>query len=321
VLNSPNLGGYLQWMLAPRYRIFMDMEIPFLFTDEDMFVASHMFSKPGVLRGVLARYHPAFLTVPRTAQDFPALIKELPAYQLVFFDDADALYVDRERHPDLAERYALRALDPFDLSRRGVEGWLKGDDDAAPGAATAKPDAQALAAALEEAGRLLAIFPDGGTANHLLAQASLDRHEYAGALAPAQALVRNFPESALGYVLMGDALGGLQRFDGALAAYTAAVGKARPSARYGIYASMGRVYLEQGRPARAYRLLKSGVDVMDSGTPDEDLYRLLIATRLTGRRRDAARLLSYLERRVPPGDAAWAAQLAEERRRLAGGSP
>ncbi|MCX5797971.1 MAG: hypothetical protein NTU90_00110, partial [Proteobacteria bacterium] len=57
VLNHPNNGGYLQWMLYPRYKIFMDMEVPFLFTNEDMYIAVNMFRSRLFLNKVIAQYN------------------------------------------------------------------------------------------------------------------------------------------------------------------------------------------------------------------------------------------------------------------------
>ena len=117
VLNDPNTGGYLQWMLYPKYKIFMDMEVPFLFTDEDMVTAVTMFGDRQVLSGVLARYEPDFITVRNNDRGFKRVMEEaFPHYTIVFFDDHEVLYVDSRKHPDLAREFELRGHTVVGLS-------------------------------------------------------------------------------------------------------------------------------------------------------------------------------------------------------------
>ena len=94
VLNHPDNGGYLRWLISPKHKVFMDMEVPFPFTAEDLQVAHNMFADRAVLQNVIDQYHPSFLTVPFQFEKFPDLIESFPDYRRVFFDDAEVLYVD-----------------------------------------------------------------------------------------------------------------------------------------------------------------------------------------------------------------------------------
>ena len=320
LLNHPNAGGYLRWALYPRYRIFMDLELPFLFTDADMVAAAQMFGDATVLRSVLARYEPEFLSVPRHYAEFPDVIAEFPRYRPVFFDDAEVLYVDEKRHPTLARTYALKTIEPFDLLERGVDDYLKEED---PGGRRrharkeqpARSEA-ALEAILEEAHRLWAIFPDGGTTNQLLAQAALNHKDYETASTHARTLIAQFPGMPIGYRLMGRALRGLRAFEPAVACYTAAIARSTLSTRYDLLREIGLVRFDQGRYPDAFRLLWNNLDFASHETSLDDLYALAVAARRSGQLAQARKILGYLALRIGPDDELWQSKLRKEHAQL-----
>ncbi len=113
ILNYPNTGGYLEWELYPGCKIFMDMQVPFLFTAEDFETARGAYTDQRVLREVITRYRPVFITTPIEMAGFRALIADHPQYRLIFFDDAEVLYVDGSQEPALAEQYEIKSHRPF----------------------------------------------------------------------------------------------------------------------------------------------------------------------------------------------------------------
>lgn len=303
VLNHPNTGGYLQWMLYPRYRIFMDMEVPFLFRDEDLYIAQHVFSDEEVLRKVLWRYHPSFLTVPNTAKEFPTLLKHFPEYVLVCVDDVEVLYVNQDRHPELAKRYQLHALDPFVFSEQSVETVLDGMEDLAP--------------LMREARQLLELYPDGKAINRLAALIFQRDHAYDRMLPHAEAIVRNFPESPVGYRLKAEALAGLKQFDQAITTYLAAIERSAPSEQIRLYKEIGVAYLEQHQYARAYTALNRSIGVFSAKTTIEDLYHLGFSASMAGKPRQARQILTYLyEYKLSPHDTEWLEKVKRDLTRL-----
>jgi tetratricopeptide (TPR) repeat protein len=205
LLNHPNSGGYLQWALYPRCRIFMDMQVPFLFTEADFSAARGAYTQKPVLREILSRYHPAFITVPIDLEGFTSMIGEHPQYRMVFFDDAEVLYVDASQQRALAEAYEIRSIDPFTLYREST--------------GPRPPDGPAL----NELKRLAAVFPDGGIVNASLAAHFLHQARYSEAIACAEAIIRTYPESHLGYKLKADALARLGRCREAIRCYKRAL--------------------------------------------------------------------------------------------------
>jgi hypothetical protein len=119
VLNHPNEGGYLEWELYPRQKIFVDLQTPFLFPDGAIFAADQAFQDPVVLAVLIGSYAPAFLLVPNQLRGFASIAASFPDYAPVFVDDACVLYASASQNPDLVERNRLRAIDPFALAVTG----------------------------------------------------------------------------------------------------------------------------------------------------------------------------------------------------------
>lgn len=290
VLNEMNSGGYLRWRLYPTYRIFMDMDSYFL--DDDFYMGRTVFVDRQTLRTVLARYDPSFITVTfNNARRFKELIQEFPDYVLVFFDDAEVLYLNRRHYPVLAEQYALHALDPFELVRADTESAI-----------LARPDGDAM---MTEARRLLAVYPEGGFTNYLVALLLIHQEAYDRALPYVQAIIKTFPEVSSGYALQGDAYRGMGLPGQALASYTQALKREKMSLR-SLYWKIGLVEFERQRYSQAYRALAKGVDVLSPLATIEQLYQLGVAASLAGKTPEAKAIFVYLkEYRISPEEIAW----------------
>ena len=294
LMNAPNSGGYLRWMLSPRYRIFMDMEQ--IFTDEDFYQATQAFVQAPMLRRIVSRYDPSFITAPMENQQFAGVIKEFPEYVPVFFDDAEILYASRLREPDLTARYALQEIDLLELAKHART--ILGDESLSP----------SVLQALE---RLIAIDPGCGLTRYLLGLAAIQSSAYDQALSHAGVIVEQYPEWAQGHALRGRALRGLGRLDEASRAYRRALRLA--PGRSVLYKELGLVFRAQHQPARAYRMLKRGVDLFGSDTSLEDLYLLGSVAREAGKLADARAVFQFmLAERVSPGETTWIDTLATE---------
>ncbi len=288
VLNDPDPGGYLRWELTPRYKIFMDLEVPFLFTTEDLYSALGAFRDAEVLRHVLSQYDPAFIAVPITAKTFPELIKPFSDYVVAFFDDVDVLYVNKHRYPLVAQRYELHDVNPFEFAAMGLEKFM------------AEHKYEALLTSLPT---LLSIYPECYVTNTLLARIYNDDKAYDRALPFTEQLIRAFPDSQSGYALRGDALLGLQQFNAAITSYRFAL---EHSGDQALYKKIGRAFLGLGRYRDAYGALKKSFDVFSAEASLEDLYLLGSTAQLAGQHKDAEAILTYLYKyRIPPEKADW----------------
>ncbi len=277
VLNHPNTGGYLQWRLYPRYRIFMDMEVPFLFTTEDLQRSSYIFVEEEALRNALTQYDPSFITVPADSSTFGDLIKKFPEYVVVFFDDFEVLYVNSHHHPSLAKRYELKGVDPFKLRDQPVDEVIK--------------DQSGLIAYLP---RLLELDPECAITNYLAGKRLIEDGAYDRALPFAEALIRGFPELPSGYRLQGEALAGLKLFDRAITAYQMAIERANEPTTRRLYKKIGSLHLERGEYAKAYKALRKTVDIYSARAPLEDLANLSVAALRSGKTKEGQTLLRVI---------------------------
>ena len=292
ILNSPNDGGYLQWMLYPRYKIFTDMQTPFLFSDEDYYVGVNVFTDEKVLAGVLSKYKPDFISVPiqnnGPVTSFKYRMRKFPDYAAVFFDDAEVLYVHKRRHAGLFASYGLKDLDPFELVLYPE---------------TSIADKKKRERVSKYIPKLLEIYPNGLTANYLAAALHEKKGSFSEMSAHAEVIVANFPELPMGYVLKGDAFKGLKRFGQAVSSYERALERLADSGKMSIYREMGLAYLEQNDYGKAYKTFKKCL-YFSLGPEFLKNYDLLdLSAHLAGERREMQKTTTFLSdlRRTYPG--------------------
>lgn len=296
VLNHPNRGGYFQWMLYPKYRIYMDMEVPFLFTDEDMYVAIKVFTDRQVLDKVLGQYDPSFITVPVDKTPFRSLIKEYPRYKPVFFDDYEILYVNELHYPLIARTYLLEHIDPFTFPRV-VASKFKNIENT-----------DMIGAELE---KMYRISPDNGIVNRGLSMLYLRKKDYVKAIVHADMIIRNYPESHVGYALKGDALKGSGQYEAALENYMTAL--KRKNAIFLLHRDIGLIYFEQKKFRKAYDTLIRAADIYTPGTSYRDLYYIIYSAVKVNLIKEAAVLYHYAAQVVPPEDKEWTGKYEELR--------
>jgi tetratricopeptide (TPR) repeat protein len=103
--------GYVEWRL-PSVKIHMDLQLPPFdgFDYFESFSAQH--SEAGFLH-LVNKYKPDIIGVTRTNTHFANIATKNQNYVPVIFDQLLVLYVHRPSHPDIANRYELKQVDPF----------------------------------------------------------------------------------------------------------------------------------------------------------------------------------------------------------------
>jgi len=286
VFGAPDLAGYLEWELAPRYRVFADIQSPFPYQDLDMFLAIGATSDRLVLARALARYRPDFLTVDVRDREAAAILDPRWGYRPVAFDWTTVLYAHRQSQRDLVAQYELRAIDPF----TAVGGELR------PGA-----PADLARAELEQ---LAAVDTYNGAVAATLARLQLAAGNAAEALSNAQHATTTTPLHAEGWLAAGDANLALQRYRDAVDSYETARRRGGPEGRIG--RQLWVCWTKLGEPRRAYRELDRAVDPVASSTTFVDLLALGETAATVGDRAAAERNLTF---------ALWKAPDAESQRR------
>ncbi len=287
VMNHPNLGGYLQWKLYPKYRILMDMQVPFVFHDQDFHLASQVWGNAEVLRKTISQHEPTFILAYHTAKDFKGLIEKFPQYRLVFFDHEGILYIHEGHYPEIARTYEIRHIDPYGVLGKNVDEMFGRENKVR---------------FLEELSRVHKVDPEELMANQLLALVYLKEGEFQKALFHANAIIRNFPEIPTGYRLKGDGLKAMKKVDEAIQNYHKALDRSEETSKAEIYKKIGYAYGEKGDHKKTHRFLKKGILVFAPKTTYQEVYDLSLAAFLSGNYNEAHSLLLFAGQKVPPED-------------------
>lgn len=301
VLNHPNDGGYLQWELFPRQKIFVDLQTPFLFPDTAIFAADQAFQDPVVLASLVDSYRPAFLVVPRLMRAFPQIAAGFPDFAPVFVDDASVLYASSSQNPEIVLRHRLRAIDPFALD---VVGSL---DD---------PDTLLRAAA--ELRRIGEIYPAGGGAGILEGALALERGDFDTALRRAEELQRYHGDRPEPNRLRADTLYRAKRFADAAEAYRYAIDRLGddPLSRAQRPYFEGQLWgclVELGLFEPAYRASRRAIpDIYAPGIGYNELVALARVARQSGREQEGRRLLEFALLKTPTDEIALRAWIEGE---------
>lgn len=287
ILNHPDTGGYLQWMLYPKYKIFMDMEVPFLFTNDDVYIAKSLFYNEIILNKVVMQYNPLFITASINDPQFKDLMKSLPEYRIVFFDDHEVLFANKRHLPEIVEAYELKIIDPY---------ILKHETSQFLGIIKEKP------LLLQELLRINAVFNGSILVNQCIATLYIQKGEFDSALPYADAIVENYPELVTGYKLRGDIFQSLTMYDKALISYSEAIKRLNAVE---IHKEIGFVYLKQHKYAKAYNTLVHALNLYSPTTTYKDMYFLIFSAIKANKNREAKILYEYIYKGVPPGDKEW----------------
>lgn len=110
-LLPASYAGYVEWRL-PNVKTHMVLQMPPFdsFDYFESFSAQH--SEAGFLHAV-NKYKPDIISVTRTNKDFVKIVTKDPNYVPVIFDQLLVLYLRRPTYPDIANRYALKHVNPF----------------------------------------------------------------------------------------------------------------------------------------------------------------------------------------------------------------
>jgi tetratricopeptide (TPR) repeat protein len=297
ILNNPNDGGYLQWMLYPRYKIFMDMEVPFLFKDEDFLLATDALLNEEILKKFILKYDPSFITVPIINRSFKEIINKFPDYRLVFFDSQEVLYLNQRHYPQLAHQYTLKEMDPFGFFDKPIERIITESNKGL---------------IMEQLSGMTKIFPDCLLTNQLLAMILNGSGEYARAIPHADRIIRNYPENYIGYLLKGDALKGLKQIDQAIGLYQTALSRVKEPDRPRIYRVLAYAYSSKGDYPGAYACLKKGTKIFAVTTSYEDLFDLSSLALRVGETQEGLQLLRYAYQKVPLENSEWRTRIEKQ---------
>lgn len=210
LMNHPDTGGWWEWELLPRTRIAVDMQTPFLFTEDDLFLAWEAYSDPETLRFWIERYRPDFIEAPSKHGEFRAVIAKFPDFVPVFADGSSVLFASRSRKPELVKRWRM-PVDAFDFGFQAPE-------------KTVDPDGW-LGCRPKFVARMLEAAPRAYAPRVVAARTCIARGDAVEAEREARFLTAQYPEAAVGYWLTAEARERRKDDRGALESYRRALGR------------------------------------------------------------------------------------------------
>lgn len=243
VLNNVDSGGYMQWELDDKYRIHMDMEVPFFFSDMDLYRNISARSNKDALQSMLSEYSISFISVKHSDKKFPGIIKDFIQFVPVFFDDSETLYVNNDLLPEVALEFALKHISPGSLNTTNM--------------ATMPPEERQRT--IIELERLHRMYPHGITVSTSLSYLYSLEGKYDMAISHAENHIRLFPPSPGGYMSMGEALLGKGDYAGSEKHFHEALERADETVQRNIYSRMFTLYQEQDKTLEAYTALKKAI--------------------------------------------------------------
>jgi hypothetical protein len=294
-LNKIETGGRLvNHPLWPQYKIYMDMHVPFLFTDEDYFKITNAISDRTSFNNLIAEYRPDFITLPNRSPIHKHINQKHQAYVRVFFDDSETLYADRRRHPQIAAKFELKKFSPQFIEKLN---WDRLNE------LTQSTSSRKLI-------QLWEIYPEGRLINQALANFHLHKKDFAKAMQRGEVLARNFPRDPAGYLVKGDALFGLKKFNQALRLYKTALDKTNDQGKSVIFKKMWACHFDLQDYHPAYRALKKTVNIFGPSAGHIDLFRFGITAYRTGRPDEALMLLRFANFKTPEDNTEFKARIA-----------
>ena len=303
ILNEANTGGYLPWALSPKFKIYMDMQMA-IFSDTDFAAAQNAFFDANAFKAFIQKYDPSFISVSLNRPNFKKIVATDTRFVPVFFDQAELLYVNKSHHSDLAERYALKAINPFHYGE----------------VIYADESAERLSEIFSEASRILDQDPANYRAHHILSSISVVRRQYDKALSHAEAIIRLYPEQSHGYALKGDALFWMGRYEEAARLYKKALDMGRTSKAEHVYWNLHASYNNLKEYKKAYRVLSKYVNPFNPNTDYKEIYQLGIAASAVGKGREAVTFLKIARMKAPPTDTDYVDKIDKNLAMLGGDS-
>lgn len=293
IMNEPNTGGYLQWALNRKYKIYMDMELA-IFNDRDYAYVSNALSDENTFRSFIGKYDPSFISVALMRSYFPNFIRQFKDFRLVFFDDTEALYVSAKHFKQIAESYELKHINPFQYIGINYESETK----------------ERLSLIFDEAMKLRNLSPDCGITNAIIAKILIVNKQYEKALPYVDTIIRRYPDVSIGYAFKAEALFDLGRFKDADGLYRAAADR-ETMVNMNNVQFLYNTYIRLNEHKEAYRVLSVIVNPFNAGASYQDIYKLGMSAAAAGKVRDAVNFLKIAEMKLPPGDTEYAKKIKD----------
>ena len=287
VLNDPNTGGYLHWSLNRNYKIAMDLQMA-IFSDEDYANVIYSFYDENAFKRSIKKYDPSFITISVNRRPFIDVISHQDNFVPVFLDNSEILYVNQEHYRNLADKYRLKDIEPFNIQNLDIE----------------KMSEQQRTSIYDEALKMLQIDKTNDIANWLAGNIMIIRGDYQRALTHADILIRNQPEMPAGYALKADAFREMEYYSEASRFYIMAIKRGPMFNMKKVYRNLVVVYNKLHEYKKAYKFFSRIVNPFSSNSY-KDIFELSMSAAAAGKQKDAIMFLKIALLKVPLEDSEY----------------
>jgi tetratricopeptide (TPR) repeat protein len=288
ILNEANKGGYLQWALDKKFKIYMDMQMT-IFSDTDFAFGNDAFYDKNVFKEFIKKYNPSFISVSLHRPYFKNIIADNRQFVPIFFDHTELLYVNKYHYKDLAENYALKVIDPFGY--RGIN--------------YQEINAKKLDHIFSEALKMREQDASNYSANHIICSVLITRQKFEQALSYAEEITQQYPEVSHVYALKADALFGMERYAEAAPLYKRALDMGQTDQANNVYRNLYAAYAKSKEYNKAYDVLSKFVNPFALDTDYKNIYYLGMSAATVGKFREAVTFLKIAQMKVPSDDAEY----------------
>lgn len=275
VFATPVTGGYLQWALSPKLKIFNDMRM----NSENFYAMTPSVSRHA-LRRMVDRYDIQYLMVSLSNPIIQDNLTSFDEFIPVFFDDVAILYANRKLVPEVADAHELKAVDPSNL--------LQGNGS--------------LEERLAELRRVDAVYQKGRRVLHALTLLLFSEGRYNEAEVYARRFMDNYPANPNSAYLMGDIYENTEREEQAIEYYRVALRHASERFKGIVERHIGRCYYAMRDFDHAYDTFDSAINPYKYLEEPEDLYQYAYSAVVVGDLDRAERTLEQLLFYVDPGN-------------------
>lgn len=279
LLADPNSSGYFQWALYPDMLIHSDMEFP-PFKAIDLYVASWAELDANVFARLLKRDKIDFVAIHLQRDTFKGVVSNFKQFVPVFFGDTHILYANKTTQSELANRYKLEFVDPYNL----------------------KAGAGTVEQRMKELSRIAETKPDGRRVNHAFVWLLINEERYEEALAYADRFVDIYPDNPNSQYLKGNVLEGLNRCEEAIVFYKNALEHADESFANTVKKQLGSCAYILKRFDEAYSWFSQSMNPYKRAENSKVLYQYAFSAAAVGELKKARNILDILLWSADPED-------------------
>jgi len=230
-----NYGGYVQWELYPDILIHSDMEFP-PFDAMSYYELTNTYKSKEGLEYILTKYNPDFISVERNNAFFQGLAKNSEILTPISFDERLALYINNKKHPGLADKFRLTAINPFKL--HGSDKNLKEE--------------------INELNKLLIISPNNLTLLVTVSIKLILAKEYKQALTHAEKLLNLYPRKKHSHFLAAIIHKNLNNYKQAIKYFEKSLNYSNKKGVELIYRHLAESYFQIDEYRKSYNYYKKG---------------------------------------------------------------